>query len=827
MVVVTMRPGVSMTSAPNSFRLCVLAATCSCLLSASVMARIEVQVSRVGFPSLSRDIVRAGCWTPIYVDISLVDQPSFDGSIRAAQLDTDGDEAFDSVEVHVRSETGGHTRQILYVPANPAAADSRFAVELRDHDGSLVQVISNGELVSRAVPTDLPDIVSHDDVVILSVGAGAIGHVKDLATSRQGGGLRQAVHVAHISPTDLPEHWIGLESIDYIVWEDAKPELLSPRQLDALLEWCRYGGTLLVAASDSASSFAMTKPFAAVLPGDVTEVVAISNLPITRQAMLAQPVAEERTSTANWYEIPFSPPVRLAMVNARKQARVVVRETVQPISGGQRQADVITRASLGSGHIILCAVKMHDLFSAPGVASTFFERLFHFIPSSGPNQAVLTPVSLFGNVASAVGFVRSRSAYLVFTFLFALCYVGLATGGTWWFLGKRGWRQHSWTAFAAVALAAGVGAGLAVGASRGITDRLQQIAIIDADADDSFGRGTVLFGLKTGLDKRLDLWLPSDWLMAREPEFSSCFLRPLPAGSEWRRGESFADPEEYGLHPASAEILDARFRATLKRFEGRWEGPLGGKLTAQIAIRSKDRDKLLTEDSYIVNNLGVELTQCRLIHTLFDPGAIATERSSATYVYLVDGSLPSDGTKIQLFNRCFQLKDPQKLSDIVEQSKLKKNHSDWSQQFRGLWPGLAGSRSDEAKAALGKEREALMLLSTIGDFDPGTIPPSFGGGAYTFSRDRLRQLDLRERLTAGHNADEKKGIPADSRGTMMLIGFARGGGPIRLMSRSGERPYAAITPEEESSWCMYRIRLPFIDLDKVAAAGDAESVPRP
>ncbi len=792
-------------------------------VAAPALARIEVHITHVGFPSVTRgDIIRAGCWTPIYVDVSLLDQQSsFDGSIRAAQLDTDGDEAFDSVEVHLRAESGGHSRLILYVPANPVTGDGRFAVELRDQDSSVVQVVSDGVLAARALPSDVPDVITHDDVVVLSVCTAAIGRVKDLAGTRQGSSLRQTVQVAHISPTDLPEHWIGLDAVDYVVWDDAKPELLTPRQLNALLEWCQHGGTLLIGASESARSFALTRQLAAAMPADVSEVLSVTNLPLTRKALLAQPVAEERTSTADWLDVPFAQPIPLALSKARKNAIVVVREIVQ----GTKESDVVTRTALGSGHLIFSAIRLHDLFSAPGNASTLFERLFHFIPASGTNQGALTPVSLFGNVSSAVGFVRSRSAYLVITFVFAILYVGIATGGTWWFLGKRQWRQHSWTAFAVVALVAGIGAGMAVGAARGITDRLQQIAIINADAGESFGRGTVFFGLKTGLDKRLDLWMPSNWLMDKEPEMSSCFLRPLPAGADWRQGERFSDPEEYALRPASAEINDARFRATLKRFEGRWEGPLGGQLSAQLAVGSDGKDRLLTEDSYVVNNLGVELTQCRLIQTLFDPGAIASERATATFVYMIDGTLPADGTKVRLRERCFQLTGPQKIADILRQSELKKRQGEWSRQFAGLWAGLAGSTSDEANAALGKEREAIMLLSTIGDFDSGAMPSAFSGG-FTLSRDRLRQLDLREQLTAGHNADSEKGLPADPNGSMVLVGFARGGGPIRLMSRTGDHAFTAVTPEEDASWCMYRIRLPFVDLDKVAqATGAAATAP--
>jgi hypothetical protein len=184
------------------------------------------------------------------------------------------------------------------------------------------------------------------------------------------------------------------------------------------------------------------------------------------------------------------------------------------------------------------------------------------------------------------------------------------------------------------------------------------------------------------------------------------------------------------LHPASAEIIGARFRATLKRFEGRWEGPLGGQLTSQIAVR----DRVLTEDSYIINNLGMELTQCRLIQARLDPGAVASDRSTAIFVYTIDGNLPSDGTKIRLHERCFRLTGPQKLSDILQQSELRKRQGEWSGQFSGLWAGLRGTSSEEARAALGKEREALMLLSTIGDFDPAVLTSQFSGGS-TISSD--------------------------------------------------------------------------------------------
>ena len=115
-----------------------------------------------------------------------------------------------------------------------------------------------------------------------------------------------------------------------------------------------------------------------------------------------------------------------------------------------------------------------------------------------------------------------------------------------------------------------------------------------------------------------------------------------------------------------------------------------------------------------------------------------------------------------------------------------------------------------------------MLLSTIGDFDPSILETSWEVHK-PGPVDRLRQLDLREQLRAGRMASES-GLAEP--GGMVLIGFADGGGPVRLFTRSGKRPFAAVQPEERNSWCMYRIRIPFTVLESGggnAAAPTAET----
>ena len=104
----------------------------------------------------------------------------------------------------------------------------------------------------------------------------------------------------------------------------------------------------------------------------------------------------------------------------------------------------------------------------------------------------------------------------------------------------------------------------------------------------------------------------------------------------------------------------------------------------------------------------------------------------------------------------------------------------------------------------------MLLASTIGDFDPASLPRGMDRyGPQTLSRDQLRQLDLREQLRPG---------------SAMLIGFTDDPGPIRLFQREGNREYAALKPEPEKSWTMYRIRIPVTVVKTGSTAPDDEEL---
>jgi hypothetical protein len=757
-------------------------------------AAIEVNVTRIGYPSMEGDqVVRTGQWAPVVVDLALLDQSSFDGRIRIGQLDNDGDEAIDSLEVHLSAETGGTQRVFLYTLPSVLRGQGRFHVEVQTLDGQAVQVVNQGELTRQARPASPPRVITDDELFILSVASGTVGRIEKLAELDPEESFGRPVVIGHVSPAELPERWIGLELVDAIRWEDADPDDLTDRQLQALLDWVRQGGRLLIMASPADGSFALRKSLDAVLPADIGEVLRVNEL-IHVYDQLLHPTTDDPPTAV------FDPPIPAVRCKRRPGATLIGREA-------SLDSDLITRRREGRGEIIFCGLAERHLFQSAGDPIEFYRHMFQLSRVKGTTQLGIQRESLFPEVVSAVSFSRSGGLFVVLAALFSLVYVAAATFGVWHFLGARNWRQHNWSAFAVIALVASGASVAAVNSLRGFTDTLHQISIIDADAGNSHGYGTVFFGLKTGLDKRIDLWLPSDALSAKEPRATTCFLRPLPVGNSAQESlVSYADPQAYRMQPASAVLEDVRIRGTLKQFEGRWQGRIGGRISARVTLHpfaSSVYDWRITDESYLVNELGVPLRDCILLQPSRDTHAPADRdsrlqnddlRDNQIYAFSI-GAIPSGPAPVYLAPLCYRPRAGRSEFSPSMDSLLRDAQDSWGAPFRKLLSTFSFPGSSQTTAA-GNERNALLLLSTIGELDP----LKFAEGAFaqamgptTFSRDRLRQLDLRESL---------------QRDCVYLLGFAEHPGPIRLFRRQGDRPYSPLEPEATKTWTMYRIRIP-------------------
>ncbi len=780
-------------------------------------AIVEANVTHVGYPVFpGGHAVRNGHWIPVTIDLSLVDQATFDGSARVSQFDGDGDACFDSVEIHLRQDNGGAQRIQLFIPARPVRGDMKIHVEFFDAQGEATQVLSQGLLDYRATPTEPPMIISDDDVLIISIGNSTAGRVQNLMDSDTREKFRRLVHVGHISPADVPELWHGIESIDYIVWDAAKPEDLTQRQLEAMLEWVNQGGVLFLTASTTAGSITLSPKLYEMMPVELGEVEIVDNLWDVRVKLLGKPKTESRFDTGDlWLQSGFPTPVPIVKGKLRDGAtRIAYEETLD--------TEIVSRREVGRGRIIFSGVTLRDLFSGEGESTDVFAKVFHLNPIEDAERGRPHAISIYDKISGAVSFPTFSSAYLLLAGVFTLTYVFIATFGSWMFLTRKGWRRYSWTMFSITAIACSALSVVVVNWMRGFGDTVHQLSIIDVKAGSQRAHATVLFGLKTSQDKLMDVWLPSDPLGATKPGPSTCWIKPIPSRNDMASGvSSFADPGTYRILPGSAEIRDVRIRGTLKQFEGRWDGVLDGTLEGSIIIRNR----LISEDSYVINNLGVPLKDCLLIHSTIDFGDTDSInvtnqlRDQSIFTYNL-GELPSDGSRIMLYDLCYSPSTGETAIQLREKSKLAHAHDQWAANFKGLLQSIGLGPSSDARYARGEEQQALLLASTVGEFgarDTGGM--NFGGMAsfYAISRDRLRQLDLTDSLIAGAPAkpattDVEKGyaIPAEPMrpGYVILIGFVEGAGPIRLFTKRGESNYRPIEPDARYSSTMYRFQIP-------------------
>jgi len=136
---------------------------------------------------------------------------------------------------------------------------------------------------------------------------------------------------------------------------------------------------------------------------------------------------------------------------------------------------------------------------------------------------------------------------------------------------------------------------------------------------------------------------------------------------------------------------------------------------------------------------------------------------------------------------------------VLNRSTLQVAQATWSRAFRSTLSNIGVGETVEASASLADVQKAMLLATTIGELNPEVLKglsAQVTGVSQTWSRDRLRWLDVRSQLT---------------RESAVLIGFAQDPGPTRLFRRSGDRRFRMIEPEHEYSWTMYRIRIP-VDL---------------
>jgi hypothetical protein len=553
---------------------------------------IQGDIRAVGFrtPGQTGFVLREGQWFPILVELNAASSEHQEVVLRCECPDLDGDRvAYLSERVTL---TGG----------GPSRSVWCYAVSLsgRSWQATLDVLSGDGVLITRF---DLPpfELISNDEMLILDISARpvtelrAVGGQPGLPDRR----YYRGIVVGQMPAAELPDRWWGLEAVDVIVWDEPSfdPKTISPNQLEALIDWVRNGGELVVGIGASWPRIQKSR-LAEIIPlrGD-TPPVTTRVLP-RFLASLAGDVEE------------FEAPISVAI--AQPTAGALPTFTDRLPTG--QSVNLIVTDLVGSGRVTAVAASLRDLNSVkprlipPAGTRALFLKLFDLNPNTKAflESEVRSSIGLmasrkpYGELTKPIEFQRRAGLLMLAAAAFVTIYIGLSTLASWGWLRRRGLTRLSWTVFAAFAVLASVVSVGAVALSRGVFGRVDAVSLIDLEGGSSQARAMCLFGYRSPRRQRVDLSLPGE----------GNYLRPLTPVPE--DPSQYATPERYTAVTREALLRDTLMRATLKQFEGFWQGQLDGTVRAQLVA---DRQRgMLTENSWIQNDLDVDLTGGYLLY---------------------------------------------------------------------------------------------------------------------------------------------------------------------------------------------------------------------
>jgi hypothetical protein len=450
--------------------------------------------------------------------------------------------------------------------------------------------------------------------------------------------IDRATVVTLTQPETLPEKWYAYEGVDMVAIAgrtEIEKSFLSVAAIDALEQWVRMGGNLLIACGEDARQVVGEgAPLARFAPGTLSEIDSLRSNQFGAIETFAKVEAQER-------------------LIAKQAIRIPVWTNVKglvELSAGSQAADLplVVRYPLGFGQVTFVGLDLDRPPLAEWAGRTkFLEALLarHGAAanttgnSSGAAQAARYGyIDLSGQLRGALDqFERVEIVPFWLVAALALAYLLLLFPAGYWLV-ARGWKWQAgaWIVFPAT-LCFFAGCAIAVANySKGVARHLNQVDLVDVDLSAGTARGTTWFNLFSAenaiaevgvMPGRVGDGADTGAAANRTEETLLGWFGLAGSGVGGMDSKAVSAPlldEPYTMDLATGKVLGVPLSAwSSKSFVARWEASAGG---IEADLKGAANHRL---QGRLVNRLDVALTDCELMYGgwVFSLGNLARGQS--------------------------------------------------------------------------------------------------------------------------------------------------------------------------------------------------------
>ncbi len=575
-------------------------APASAMAQGDVIGSIEVEPELIGVGGKARP----GEWTGLRVvldDFAQRDELR-EVVVRLALDDPDKDEV---VYVRTVASRGQDSRPVWLYFRAPFAPDwsrgVRVDVVEADERGR-----GTGDFLGQGFAQFERNFFDTGRTLIGVVGRRSAG-INELAAIDTQGGVSAPV-TAHEIPAiagglrvaDLPDRWMGLAALDVLLWTgsgpDEGPEGLTPEQTEAIEEWVRRGGHLVVALPATAQGWLRPgSPLEPLMPRVEARRIEGADLEMYRYLLTTSKrvridpgtlhVLEPVRGADRWDAVRLLEGPTGDCVAARRSVGAgMVTLVGLPVSSrgiaGVVQADVFWNRVLGKRAEVMTQIERRTLANAGELRGGGRGATIYIDEQIG--------AQVQKNAAAAAGLLLALVVFSAF---------GVLAVASYFVLGTRGLRQHSWLVFV---LITGVFAGIAWGGATAIRQRdvdVRHLTFLDQ-----------VYGQTTERSR--------SWFTAFLPGYGSRVVELEPAGegpdarfhqalAPWQGYESgrfagFPDKRSYEVDSGNPSRMDVPSRSTVKQFRAdvlrtvQWKGP--APVIEDASVRFGEELRIIEEE---------------------------------------------------------------------------------------------------------------------------------------------------------------------------------------------------------------------------------------